>query len=74
VWIATGRAFPDALAAGPAVARLGHSLLLVDGADLDGSPATRDVLAGAPVQRVRLLGGSAAISPRVERQVRDLLP
>ena len=32
-WFATGRSFPDALAAGPAVAAAGDRLLLVDGAD-----------------------------------------
>jgi acyl-homoserine-lactone acylase len=70
LWLATGRAFPDALAAGPAVAGLGASLLLVDGTALDGSPETRDLIAVAAPRLIRLLGGTAAISGAIESGLR----
>jgi acyl-homoserine-lactone acylase len=73
IWLATGRNFPDALAAGPAVAGAGASLLLVDGTHLSHSPPARETLAEAAPARVRLLGGDAAISNAVEAQVRLLL-
>jgi putative cell wall-binding protein len=47
-------------------------LLLVDGVDLDGSPETAALLQ-TDTARVRLIGGAAAISERVEAQVRDRL-
>lgn len=40
VWLATGRNWPDALSAGPAVAALGKILVLVDGTDKSGAGAT----------------------------------
>ena len=73
VWLATGGTFPDALTAGPAVAAAGATLLLVDGADLTASPTTAEALDAAVVDRVVFLGGRAAISARVEDQVRALL-
>lgn len=58
-FVATGRGFPDALAAGPAAARAGAPMLLVPGTDsapqLD---ATLDVL-GA--QRVTVVGGVPSV-------------
>jgi putative cell wall-binding protein len=72
LWLATGRAFPDALGAGPVAGALGEVLLLVDGVDLDGSPETAALLQ-TDTARVRLIGGAAAISERVEAQVRDRL-
>jgi len=74
-WLATAFDFPDALAAGPAVAAVGETLLLVDGAYLDRGVATaqrlrdhRDVL-----RRVVLLGGDAAIAPDTEEQLQGTL-
>ncbi|CAN5332385.1 hypothetical protein BH23ACT9_BH23ACT9_23260 [soil metagenome] len=72
VWLATGANWPDALAAGPAVSFLGHTLALVDGTDLDGSPETRALL-GPDTTAVHLLGGTSAISDRVRDQVQALL-
>lgn len=65
--LATGRTFPDALAAGPAVAAGGGVLLLLDGEAPAGSPDTYAYLEQVrdAVDEVRLLGGSAAISPDV---------
>lgn len=75
LFLATGRAFADALSGGPAVAAVSGSLLLVDGQSLDGSPGVRDLLqarAGS-FEIVRLLGGPAAISEPVEAEVRALV-
>lgn len=73
-WIATGRSFPDALAAGPAVAALGGVLLLVDGADLSGSPDSRAWLTEqlAVIESVLIVGGAASVSTAVETQVATL--
>jgi putative cell wall-binding protein len=69
VWIATGRNFPDALAAGPAAARRGGPLLLVDGERVGGS-APADAWLDAHVgrlERVAVVGGTAAVADDVAR-------
>jgi putative cell wall-binding protein len=67
VWLASGRAWPDALVAGPAVAAGGGVLLLSDPATMAASPATLTHLAalrpGAPV--VHLVGGTAALADAI---------
>jgi 5'-nucleotidase / UDP-sugar diphosphatase len=70
-WLATGRNWPDTLAAGPAVATFGASLLLVDPETLDSSPSTRARLRQLPdvLDEVVLVGGTAAISDAVRTQV-----
>ncbi|MPZ87766.1 MAG: hypothetical protein GEU81_06755 [Nitriliruptorales bacterium] len=70
-WLATGLSFPDALAVGPAVAALGHTLLLVDGSGINRSPQTaaRLPVDVDVVRDVRLVGGMEAISKGTERQV-----
>lgn len=72
-WLATGRNFPDALAAGPAVATMGGVLLLVDGRSLNGSPEVREWLDGKAdvLRRVTLVGGDAAISFTIEDELRE---
>jgi putative cell wall-binding protein len=72
-WFATGRNFPDALAAGPAVATMGGVLLLVDGRSLNGSPEVREWLDGKAdvLRRVTLVGGDAAISFTIEDELRE---
>jgi formylglycine-generating enzyme len=74
-WLATGGNWPDALTAGPAVAADGDVLVLIDGADLDASPASRDALVehAGEVRLANLLGGTGAIAAGVEGQVRDVL-
>jgi hypothetical protein len=62
-WLATGRNWPDALAAGPAAAADGGVLVLVDGHGLDGSPDTRDWVRGVAVDRAALVGGLGVIRP-----------
>lgn len=75
VWLATGRNFPDGLVAGAAAARDGGILLLVDGLDPAGSPASTALLAELAVQplAVRLAGGTAAISTAVEEAIAAVL-
>ena len=70
-WLATGRNFADALAAGPAVAAAGETLLLVDPTELTASPATRDRLVDPDrtQSQVVVLGGGAAISPDIPVQI-----
>ncbi|HUG85473.1 MAG TPA: cell wall-binding repeat-containing protein [Euzebya sp.] len=64
VWVATGLNFPDALAAGPAAALAGSPLLLVDGQDPSGAPASSAWLQDNAVSLV-LVGGVSAISDAV---------
>jgi hypothetical protein len=75
LWLATGRRWPDALTAGPTVAASDRGLLLVDGQDLDASPASRDALEGlaSTLLGVCILGGTDAISDDVRSQVADAL-
>lgn len=70
-WLATGRDFPDAMAAAPAAAGEGGLLLLVDGRHLAGSPAGADLLRelAPPLERLVLAGGEEAISPEVEAEL-----
>jgi hypothetical protein len=74
VWLTTGRNWPDALAAGPVVAMGGHLMLLVDGADLTSSPASRARLVDNRdgIEQIRVLGGVGAVSQQVVSQVEAL--
>ena len=75
VWVATGADFADALVAGAAAGRDDGWLVLVDGADLATSAATRDLLVeqrGA-ISTLRIAGGPDAVSTAVEEQLRALL-
>lgn len=74
LFLATGQNWPDALVAGPAVALDGGVLMLVHPTDLDASPMTASFLDdGDPFDDVDLLGGTVAISQKVEDQIRDVL-
>lgn len=75
IWLATGHAFPDALAAGPAAASLGAPLLLIDGREPGGAPepdawlrANRDDL-----DQATIVGGASAITDAVRRHLAVLL-
>lgn len=63
-WLATGRNWPDALAAGPAVAASGGVLALIDGLDSNAAQTHVDALSreASGVEQVVLLGGTATIS------------
>gem|GEM_PF-6934947 len=60
-WVATGRDFPDALAAGAAAAHAGGVLLLVDGQTTAPSPDTRAWLDAHAPAALRLAGGSSVL-------------
>ena len=70
-WVASGLDFPDALAAGVAAWNDGGALVLVHGQDLDASPASGTYLRSnaEDIDRVVIVGGEAAISRTVERQI-----
>ncbi len=69
VTIATGRAFPDALAAGAATVALGGVLVLVDGRDLDHSRDAEAWLARQRPGSVLVAGGEAAVDTGTVGQV-----
>lgn len=71
VFVATGADFPDALAAG-AVAGVDGAPVLLATPDRLTDP-TRAAVADADPAIVRMLGGPAALSDDVERQLRQLL-
>lgn len=75
VWVATGRNYPDALAAGPAAAAEGAVLVLVDGHGLNGSPDTRDWLAAqrASIAEAVVVGGTAAVTDATIVQLGQVL-
>ena len=63
VFVATGRAFPDALTAGPAAAALGGPVLLVDPTSIP--QATADALAWLQPRKVYVVGGPGVVSDGV---------
>ncbi len=67
IWLATARAFPDALAAGATVVATGGSLVLVDGQDLREPLEVAHHLAALadapePLRRLVMVGGPGAIT------------
>lgn len=63
--IATGRNYPDALAAGPAAGYIAAPVILVDGRG--GIPAsTQDLLRSLGITQAVILGGNTVVSPSVE--------
>lgn len=74
-WLATGRNWPDGLVAGAAAGTAGVPLLLIDGQDLSGSVASAAWLQAhaAELDRVHLVGGTAAIGMQVEMALRNML-
>jgi hypothetical protein len=75
LWLATGAAWPDALAVGPAAAATGAPLLLVHPGDLDRSAPSRAVIEAQreDLRDVRAAGGASAIAQRVLDQVVAIL-
>jgi putative cell wall-binding protein len=71
-YVASGEAFPDALAAGAAAANVGAPLLLVG--STGAPPATTQALASLHPSEVRVLGGPAAVSDDVLAQLRAVVP
>jgi len=71
VYVATGRDFPDALSAGPAAAKAGGPVLLVDG--LQGGPSQRmvDTLQQLTPRIIIIVGGPEAVSETYLRNLRS---
>lgn len=68
--VATGRNYPDALAAGPAAGVIGAPVILVDGDATSASSATLALLDDLGVRRIIIAGGPGAVSPGVEASFR----
>lgn len=66
LFIATGRNFPDALAAGPAASRLGGAVLLVDGGAASTDIATRTLITQLGTPDLHIAGGVGAVSTAVQ--------
>lgn len=75
VWVATGRNWPDALAAGPAAAAAGAVLLLVDGADVRRSPTPVDGIADYlyRINKVVVVGGAGAVTAHAQAQLQTMV-
>ena len=71
-YVATGGAFPDALAAGPAAAMAGGPVLLTDTAVLP--PVIREELVRLDPQRIVVAGGAAGVSEAVLAALREIAP
>jgi len=71
-FVVTGTSFPDALAGGPAAARLGAPILLTDPTALPAS--TADELRRLGAHTVYILGGPGAVSAAVEGQIAAIVP
>jgi putative cell wall-binding protein len=72
VLVATGEAFPDALAAGPMAAAGGQPIVLVTAGGVP-APAERALRAVGP-ERIVILGGEGAVGPVAEAQLADIAP
>lgn len=70
-FVATGAAFPDALAGASAAAAQGGPLLLIAGSSIPGATLTE--LRRLKPHRIVVLGGPAAIADSVLPQLRDIL-
>lgn len=68
-FIATGVNFPDALAAGPAAAKIGAPVILVPGDASTADAATVSILERLEVSRVFVAGGTGAVSQGIVRRV-----
>jgi putative cell wall-binding protein len=72
VWVATGEAFPDALAAGAAASADSVPVLLTGRAALP--EPTHDELQRLRPQQVAVVGGTSAISTDVLREIEEAVP
>jgi putative cell wall-binding protein len=68
VIVASGRAFPDALAAGPAVGALGGVLLTTEPGELPGVTGAW-INGRKPFRTLRIAGGAAAVADSVENEI-----
>ncbi|GAA1511134.1 putative cell wall-binding protein [Agromyces terreus] len=70
-FVATGRDFPDALSASAAAAKQGGPVVLVDGKRGSVDAATRDALKAVKTTRVRIAGGTGAVSSGIESSLKS---
>ncbi|WP_149084923.1 MULTISPECIES: cell wall-binding repeat-containing protein [Microbacterium] len=68
-FIATGRTFPDALAATGAAGAISAPVILVDGTRNSLPAETRDLLAALGVSAVTIVGGTGAVSGGIESEL-----
>ena len=68
-FIATGRTFPDALAASGAAGAIGSPVILVDGMLSSLPSTTAALLSRLGVRSVTIVGGTGAVSTRIETQL-----
>ena len=71
VFVATGRNFPDALAASAAAGAKGEPVLLIDGASSAVDPATLNLMTTLGVTQVSIAGGTGVVSTSIESQLRS---
>ncbi len=73
VFVATGRNFPDALAASAAAGAKGEPVLLIDGASSAVDQATLNLMTTLGVTKVSIAGGTGVVSTSIENQLRSRL-
>jgi putative cell wall-binding protein len=74
LYLATGSAFPDALAAGAAAGAAREPVLIVEGRASALDDATAEVLGALPLERVTIVGGPAAVSEGLADDVSGIAP
>ncbi|MEE8599613.1 cell wall-binding repeat-containing protein [Euzebya tangerina] len=74
LWLATGRDWPDTLAAGPAAAISAGVLLLVDGAAGGPGEPARAFISAYPAEEVFIAGGADVVAPQVRVAVEATAP
>jgi len=72
-FIATGRNFPDALAASAAAGAVGAPVILVNGTSTVLDTPTRNLLSTLQVERVFIAGGTGVVSAQIESALRTVL-
>jgi putative cell wall-binding protein len=65
-YVASGRNFPDALAAGPAAGDAGGPVILVDGTAKSAGAAVTELLTDLGVDVVKIVGGTSVVSPGIQ--------
>lgn len=73
VFIASGRGYADALAAGPAAGYLAGPVILIDGLAPKVDAATKALLGDLGVEQLFIAGGPGSVSPAIEAQFKSLL-
>ena len=72
-YLATGRGYADALAAGPAAGAARSPVVLVDGRASTLPSSAKDLLTELGVQEATIVGGLGAVSAEVEADLREVL-